>query len=132
MTRECPNGDCVIGKTEQSLAVLKDPKADQATKAEALKFVIHFVGDMHQPCMTRITGTREETTVTLSWTVIQTTCIGCGTPACSNGLIAIPRLSRLNWKAELRTETGRRGLRAASRIGCWRGTGWPRPWRMQT
>jgi S1/P1 Nuclease len=49
MTRECPNGDCVIGKTEQFLAVLKDPKADQATKAEALKFVIHFVGDMHQP-----------------------------------------------------------------------------------
>jgi hypothetical protein len=39
----------VIGKTEQFLAVLKDPKADQATKAEALKFVIHFVGDMHQP-----------------------------------------------------------------------------------
>ena len=25
------------------------PKADQATKSEALKFVIHSVGDMHQP-----------------------------------------------------------------------------------
>jgi hypothetical protein len=49
MARECANGDCVIGKTEQFLAVLKDPKADQATKAEALKFVMHFVGDMHQP-----------------------------------------------------------------------------------
>ena len=44
-----PNGDCVIGKTEQFLAVLKDPKADRAAKAEALKFVIHFIGDMHQP-----------------------------------------------------------------------------------
>lgn len=49
LARECPNGDCVIAKTEQFLAVLKDPKADRATKAEALKFVIHFVGDMHQP-----------------------------------------------------------------------------------
>ena len=49
MARECPNNECVIAKTEQFLAVLKDPKADRATKAETLKFVIHFVGDMHQP-----------------------------------------------------------------------------------
>ena len=49
LARECPNGDCVIVKTEQFLAVLKDPNADKATKAQALKFVIHFVGDLHQP-----------------------------------------------------------------------------------
>ena len=49
LARECPNGDCVIGKTEQFIAVLKDPKADRAAKAEALKYVIHFIGDMHQP-----------------------------------------------------------------------------------
>jgi hypothetical protein len=28
LARECPNGDCVIPKTEQFLAVLKDPNAD--------------------------------------------------------------------------------------------------------
>jgi len=44
LARECPNGDCVIAKTEQFLAVLKDPSADLAKKAEALKFVIHIVG----------------------------------------------------------------------------------------
>ena len=49
LARECPNGDCVVVKTEQFLAVLKDPGADSEKKAEALKFVIHFVGDMHQP-----------------------------------------------------------------------------------
>ena len=49
MARECPEGDCVIGKTEQFLAVLRDPKADRQTKAEALRFVVHFIGDMHQP-----------------------------------------------------------------------------------
>jgi hypothetical protein len=49
LARECPNGDCVIGKTDQFIAVLKDPKADRAAKAEALKYVIHFIGDMHQP-----------------------------------------------------------------------------------
>ena len=38
----------MIGKTEEFLAVLKDLKADGAAKAEALKFVIHFVGDLHQ------------------------------------------------------------------------------------
>ncbi len=49
MARECPNGDCVIAKTEQFLAVLEDPNADKNAKAQALKFVIHFVGDLHQP-----------------------------------------------------------------------------------
>jgi S1/P1 Nuclease len=49
LARECPKGDCVVVKTEQFLAVLKDPGADSAKKAEALRFVIYFVGDMHQP-----------------------------------------------------------------------------------
>lgn len=49
MAKECPNGDCVIAKTEQFLAVLKNPKASRAKKAQALKFVIHFIGDLHQP-----------------------------------------------------------------------------------
>jgi hypothetical protein len=49
MAKECPNSQCVIAQTDHFLGVLKDPKADKATKAEALKFVVHFVGDMHQP-----------------------------------------------------------------------------------
>ena len=49
MERECPQRQCVIGKTEEFLAVLKDRNADRSAKVEALKFVIHFVGDLHQP-----------------------------------------------------------------------------------
>jgi hypothetical protein len=49
MARECPDGQCVIAQTERFLSVLKDPKPDRAAKAEALKFVVHFVGDLHQP-----------------------------------------------------------------------------------
>jgi hypothetical protein len=49
MARECPDGQCVIAQTEHFLAVLKDPKADRAAKAEALRFVVHLVGDLHQP-----------------------------------------------------------------------------------
>jgi hypothetical protein len=29
--------------------VLRDPNADHGARAEALKFVVHFVGDLHQP-----------------------------------------------------------------------------------
>jgi len=39
----------VVVKTEGFLAVLRDPKADRTTKAEALKYVVHFIGDLHQP-----------------------------------------------------------------------------------
>jgi hypothetical protein len=47
--RECPNGQCVIAQTEHFLSVLRDPSADRAKKTEALRFVIHFFGDIHQP-----------------------------------------------------------------------------------
>jgi len=49
LARECPRGYCVIAKTEQFLVVLKNPTADREAKVQALKFVIHFVGDLHQP-----------------------------------------------------------------------------------
>jgi len=47
--RECPNGACIVAKTEDFLAVLADAESSRASKAEALKFVMHFVGDLHQP-----------------------------------------------------------------------------------
>lgn len=49
LRKDCPGGNCVVIKTEQFLAVLKNPHASGAAKARALKFVVHFVGDMHQP-----------------------------------------------------------------------------------
>jgi len=49
LRRECPQGQCVVAKTEQFLAVLGDPRATYARRQEALKFVLHFVADLHQP-----------------------------------------------------------------------------------
>ncbi len=49
MARECADGNCVLAKTEQFLAILKGPNADKDAKAKALRFVIHFIGDLHQP-----------------------------------------------------------------------------------
>ena len=49
MTRDCPKGDCVVQKIEDFEAVLRDPSAPANDRREALMFVIHFIGDMHQP-----------------------------------------------------------------------------------
>jgi hypothetical protein len=49
MPRDCAKGDCVIQKIEDFEAILRDPNAPAQQRREALMFVIHFVGDMHQP-----------------------------------------------------------------------------------
>jgi hypothetical protein len=47
--RDCKNGDCVIEAIKRFEAVLADKNKSATQRAEALKFIIHFVGDMHQP-----------------------------------------------------------------------------------
>ncbi|HEV2424455.1 MAG TPA: S1/P1 nuclease [Terriglobia bacterium] len=49
LRRECPQGQCVAAKTEEFLAVLGDSRAPYARRQEALRFVLHFVADLHQP-----------------------------------------------------------------------------------
>ncbi len=48
-TRDCQNGRCVVAQIEHFAAVLADTNATTVSRAEALRFVVHFVGDMHQP-----------------------------------------------------------------------------------
>jgi hypothetical protein len=47
--RDCARDDCVVAQINRDIAVLRDPKAPHAAKIEALRFLIHFVGDLHQP-----------------------------------------------------------------------------------
>lgn len=47
--RDCPNQACVVGAIERYEAVLSDPSASLTEQQEALKFLIHFVADLHQP-----------------------------------------------------------------------------------
>jgi len=49
MARDCPKGDCVITKIEEFQKKLRDPAVQGVERREALLFLIHFVGDMHQP-----------------------------------------------------------------------------------
>jgi nuclease S1 len=48
-TRDCPNEACVVAKIEQFERVLADRQASERERLEALKYLIHFIGDMHQP-----------------------------------------------------------------------------------
>jgi len=50
--RDCPatdGGDCVLAAIDRFRRTLADGSAARARRAEALKFLIHFVGDLHQP-----------------------------------------------------------------------------------
>lgn len=47
--RDCPGGQCIIAATEQQLRLLGDPRQPRETRVQALKFVVHLLGDMHQP-----------------------------------------------------------------------------------
>lgn len=45
----CGTGGCVIEAIAEQLAILKDKTAPAAKRATALRYVVHFVGDLHQP-----------------------------------------------------------------------------------
>lgn len=47
--RDCPNDACVIGAVTTQLATLMDRTRPDSARASALKFVVHFIGDLHQP-----------------------------------------------------------------------------------
>ncbi len=47
--RHCRNGDCVVEAIRAQAAILADRAQPQAERRKALKFVVHFVGDVHQP-----------------------------------------------------------------------------------
>jgi hypothetical protein len=49
MARDCPKGDCVITAIANFRAALKNPSTPPEKRKEALMFLVHFVGDMHQP-----------------------------------------------------------------------------------
>jgi hypothetical protein len=47
-TRDCPDGRCVVGAIERQTAVLSSG-AQGAERLKALKYLVHFVADIHQP-----------------------------------------------------------------------------------
>ena len=47
--RDCRNGECVVAAIQHYAAILGDRSRSDAERAQALSFVVHFVGDVHQP-----------------------------------------------------------------------------------
>jgi nuclease S1 len=47
--RDCPNGNCITAAIIRFVAVLRDDASSPDSKNEALRFVVHFVADLHQP-----------------------------------------------------------------------------------
>jgi hypothetical protein len=45
----CPDGQCNSAQLSRLVAVLADPRAAPRARNEALKWVVHLVGDLHQP-----------------------------------------------------------------------------------
>jgi hypothetical protein len=52
--RDCPNQACVTGRVAYFAKLLGDRNADPSKRRDALKFVIHFVADLHQPLHTTV------------------------------------------------------------------------------
>lgn len=47
--RDCPGGRCIVAAIERERGMLASPTTAPADRAEALRFLIHFMGDLHQP-----------------------------------------------------------------------------------
>jgi hypothetical protein len=45
----CPSKGCVVTKIEDFKRVLQNPTASREDKQQALKYLIHFLADLHQP-----------------------------------------------------------------------------------
>lgn len=60
--RDCKEDKCVVAAIEQYVAVLKDKSQPRDKRREALIFVVHFMGDLHQPLHTAGGLVKDETT----------------------------------------------------------------------
>ena len=49
IARNCPDGNCVVEALTRQSAILADATRPLAERQQALKFVVHFAGDIHQP-----------------------------------------------------------------------------------
>jgi hypothetical protein len=47
--RDCGDGNCVVAQIARDQKILSDPQSSKEARAEALRFLIHFVADLHQP-----------------------------------------------------------------------------------
>ena len=47
--KDCPDDNCVVAQIDKFARILGDPDQPFAARSEALKYLVHFVGDLSQP-----------------------------------------------------------------------------------
>ena len=55
--RDCADGGCIVSAINAQRRILADRDQSRAARRDALKFIVHFVGDLHQPLHA---GSRED------------------------------------------------------------------------
>lgn len=66
-TRDCKDGACVVSRLEEWIVVLGDPKREVDQRLEALKWVIHLMGDLHQPLHVALEADRGGNTIEVTF-----------------------------------------------------------------
>lgn len=49
LDRDCTEGECVVAAITECINILQDPSTSRSKRVRALKYLVHFVGDVHQP-----------------------------------------------------------------------------------
>jgi hypothetical protein len=66
-SRFCPPEGCVLSAIDRYTGILADRTRPDAERAEALRFLIHFIGDVHQPLHVGDHGDRGGNLVQVTW-----------------------------------------------------------------
>ncbi len=67
LARDCVDGDCVVAAINKYSAIMTDAGAEREDRVEALKFLVHFIGDIHQPLHVSYADDLGGNTVKVSW-----------------------------------------------------------------
>ncbi len=65
--RFCPPEGCILAAIDRYSAILADRTRPDVERAEALRFLIHFIGDLHQPLHVGERGDRGGNDVKVTW-----------------------------------------------------------------
>ena len=52
MGRDCRNGRCLVTGIAESASIISDPTVPEITRKDHFKFLVHYMGDIHQPMHT--------------------------------------------------------------------------------
>ena len=130
--RDCqpsPKGDCVIAAIARAETALKDRSLPRKQRAEALKFLVHFVGDLHQPLHWSDNHDRGGNDVNVSFLDARRISTGYGTAALSGKSICRLPIMRLNSIPCWIPRTQALWRKARRWTGRWRRTSWRRTTR---